>query len=150
LRDKTIEAASDEEGKLLKNSKSQPVILTLPRASTAGFSRHPASTKSSRRPPTSTATRHKDKYYSDRELSLLQRKMENEGKFISTDAYFNKKINKMLDVSGDIEAIRPYSIKQAREEEKEKRTLTKLFLRRHTSEVKAPQHSETYMKEKIE
>jgi hypothetical protein len=86
-----------------------------------------------------TSPRSQEKFYTQRELELLTRKLENEGNFINTDQYFNRKINKMMNVAQDIQYLKSTApTPDRRVDVDDKRTLAKLHLRRHAKEITAP------------
>jgi hypothetical protein len=75
--------------------------------------------------------------------------MGNEGCFLTTDEFFSKKINKMLNISSDIVAMSPNLSPKELVEKSDRRMMADLFLRRHKKKVEAPNHEANYMKDKI-
>ena len=78
-----------------------------------------------------------DKYYSKKELEKLRKKLESGSrvKFVSSDQYVLTKITKTLNVSKDIQHLRPFSTSNAmgawEKDEEEKRRVSALRLKRH-------------------
>ena len=93
-----------------------------------------------------------DKYYTERELELLTRKLETKDNFINTDQYFSKKINKMMNIQKDIVHLKPkFNGQSYKEDDENKRVMAKLTLRRHAKTEKAPSiRGAEYVKERIE
>ena len=97
------------------------------------FSKHASSRKTVLEETSkSKDVHHADKYYSERELNILQKKLEDTNKFVSTDQYFSKRITKMLQVEKDCSVIKQYTPGWNETDDAEKRTITQLLLRRHS------------------
>ena len=92
------------------------------------------------------------KYYSDRQLELLQQHLNNSSqvKFVSADEFFFNKINNVLRLETDIRHLKSDRGQIAKDDEDLKKQIGDLRLRRHVRHRKTEQLGVDYIKARVE